>query len=304
MKILKYFLPIMVSTLALLSCNKDEPKKETPGYFVITELTNSESSSLKSTKSTSTSSFDFGDLKASKEFFFLLMNGGDKPIFNISLSTDNSQFSIRPTQVNKLSGGILLNNAVNTGIIPILTLGITHGINLNGVGYVDLLPMGANVSVLTITGQTIDNGDTIEISNSFDISVNAKVMDIELYEGSDKINMENRTGYAALPIGGLGFVSYYSIYDSSMISIKNTGNVDIDLYYGNVEAQDNHILISQSDSVSFKPSDSYAVIVLDGNGTITRYSKIPIGDDGKGYFCLIKDNHDLEAAKNVYNQMP
>ena len=282
----------MVLILSQSSCNKDEVKKETPGYFVIAELKNNESSSLKSTKGTLTSSFDFGDLKASKEFFFLLMNGGDKPIFNITLSTDNSQFNIRPSQVDLLSGGTLLSNAVNTGIIPILTLGITHGINLNGVGYDDLLPMGAKTSVLTITGQTIDNGDTIEISNSFDISVNAKVMDIELYEGSNKINMENRTKSIATPLGGLGFISYYSIYDTSMISIKNIGNVDIDLFYGDITGtQDNHILLSQSDSVSFKPSDIFTAIILDSEGTITKNSKIPMGDDGKGYFCIIKDNH-------------
>jgi hypothetical protein len=282
----------MVLILAHSSCNKDEISKETPGYFVIAELKNSESSSLKSTNGTLTSSFDFGDLKASKEFFFLLMNGGDKPIFNITLFTDNSQFNIRPSHVDQLPGGTLLSNAVNTGIIPILTLGITHGINLNGVGYDDLLPMGVKTSVLTITGQTIDNGDTIEISNSFDFSVNAKVMDIELYEGSNKINLENRTTSVATPLGGLGFITYYSIYDTSMISIKNIGNVDIDLYYGDITGtQDNHILLSQSDSISFKPTDYLTAIVLDSKGTITIPSKIPMGDDGKGYFCINKNNH-------------
>jgi hypothetical protein len=295
MKILKYFIPFMVLTFAQSSCNKEEAKRETPGYFVITELKNSESSSLKSTKSTVGSSFDFGDLKASKEFFFLLTNGGDKPIFNITLSTDDSQFSIRPSKIEKLSGGTLIGNAVNTGIIPILTLGITHGINLNGVGYDALLPMGVKTSVLTITGKTIDNGDTIEISNSFDISVNAKVMDVELYEGANKINMEDRTTSIATPLGGLGFITYYSVYDTSMITIKNVGNVDIDLFYGDITGTiDNYLLLSQADSVSFKPSDWMTAIVLDSKGTITRNSKIPMGDDGKGYFCIIKNNHQLE----------
>jgi hypothetical protein len=294
MKTLKYLGQIVLLIFVITSCkkNNDEVTKKVPGYFVLAELNNNESLSLRIAKSTSTSSYEFGDLRASKEFFFLLTNGGDEPIFNITLSTDNSQFTIRPSQVDKLYGGTLNSNAENTGIIPILTLGINHGTNLNGVGYVDLLPMGVNTSVLTITGQTIDNGDTIEISNSFDISVNAKVMDIELYEGSNKINMENRSKSIATTLGGLGFITYYSIYDTSMIHIKNIGNVDIDLYYGDIlGVQDNHILLLQSDSVSLMPSYIFTAIVLDSKGTITENSRISLGNDGKGYFCFIKDNH-------------
>ena len=293
MKTLKYLAQIMLLIFAVSSCNKDndEANKSTPGYFILAELNNNESSSLKSTENISTSTFDFGDLKASKEFFFLLVNGGDEPIFNITLSTDNSQFNIRPSQIDQISGGTLLNIAENTGIIPILTLGITHGTNLNGVGYDDLLPMGINTSVLTITGQTIDNGDTIEISNSFDISVNAQVMDIELYEGPDKINIANPNGSSSSNLGGLGFLRFYSVYDTSTISIKNIGNVAIDIYYGDTDIQNNHIMISQSDSISINPVDFHTVIVLDSKGTITDNSRIQLGNDGKGYFEIIKDNH-------------
>lgn len=294
MKTLKYLGQIMFLILVITSCKKDneETTHKIPGYFVLAELNNNESSSLKSAKNSSISSFDFGDLKASKEFYFILVNGGDYPIFNISLSTDNSHFNIRPSRVDQLSGGTLISNSKNTGIVPILTLGITHGINLSGVGYDDLLPMGDNKSVLTITGETIENGDTIKISNSFDISVNAKVMDIELYEGSNKIDIAHSTRSISSNLGGLGFLRAYSINDTSMISLKNTGNVDIDLYYGDIMgAQENHILLTQSDSVSLNLPDFFTAFILNSKGTITENSRIQLGNDGKGYFSIIKDNH-------------
>jgi hypothetical protein len=255
---------------------------------------NNKNSSLESAKSVAASNFDFGDLKASKEFFFLLVNGGNEPIFNITLSTDNSQFDVNPSQVPELSGGTIISNAENTGIIPILTLGITHGTNLNGVGFDDLLPMGVNSCVLTITGQTLDNGDTVDISSSFDFSVNAKVMDIELFKDGDIIDIENPTGSvfatALANLGGLGSLRYYSAWDTSAISIKNTGNVGIDVYYGDESNQDNFVSIQESDSVSIDMPNFITVIVLDSKGTITENNRIQLGNDGKGYLSVIKNN--------------
>ena len=291
MKTLKYLAQIMLLFFAVSSCNRDndETNKSTPGYFILAELNNNESSSLKSTENISTSTFDLGDLKASKEFFFLLVNGGVEPIFNIALTTDNSQFNIRPSQVDQLAGGTLLDVAENTGLLPILTLGITHGTNLNGVGYDNLLPMGINTSILTISGKTIDNGDTINISNSFDISVNAKVMDIELYKDSNKIDLTNPNVHGSSNLGGIGWIRIYYVNDTSTINIKNIGNVNIDLYYGNFDNQNNHILISQSDSVSINPvDDCCTVIVLDSKGTITDNSRIQLGDDGRGYLQIMR----------------
>jgi hypothetical protein len=292
MKTLKFLAQIILLIIAISSCNKDnnEVNERTPGYFILAELNNNESSSLKSTENISTSTFDFGDLKASKEFFFLLVNGGDEPIFEIALSTDNSQFNIRPSQVDQLSGGTLLDIAENTGLIPILTLGITHGTNLNGVGYDNLLPMGINTSILTISGKTIDNGDTINISNSYDILVNAQMMDVELYEGSSKINLTNPDSYGSWEQGGLGWIRIYYVNDTCTISIKNIGNVDIDLYYGNRINQNNHMLISQSDSISINPVDLQTIIILDSKGTITDNTRIQLGSDGRGILQIMRIN--------------
>lgn len=128
MKTLNHIAPVILLVFILSSCNKnyEEVNEKKPGYFVLAELNNNKSSTLESSKSISASNFDFGDLKASKEFFFLLVNGGDEPIFNITLSTDNSQFDVNPSQLDELAGGTIINNAESTGIVPILTFGIKH----------------------------------------------------------------------------------------------------------------------------------------------------------------------------------
>ena len=288
---------LIVLTSFIFSCSKDnvniEVNTNTPGSFSLTKVETTKSASLKSAQTKSSSVFDFGDIKASKEYYFLLSNSGDEPIFDINLNLDNSSFNINPKTIDYLSGGIFLKEE-STSIIPMLTLGITHGINLNGVGYSDLLPMGENSSTLEIKGKTIDSGDTIEITSNFDFSAYARVMDIELFEDNSKINLESPRGSGAMSSnpGGLGFIRYYSIYDTSSISVKNIGNVSIDLYYGDPDSQTQMITLNQSDSSTIVLSDFINVLVFDSKGTITDNSRIQLGDDGKGYIAILKDNHE------------
>lgn len=280
---------VLIIILILSACKKDEMiENKKPGYFILTELGNIENSSLKSSKLNENEIFDFGDLKASKEYFFLLLNGGDEPIFNISLVMDNSNFSITPSHLNEIGKGVLIDNN-NTGIVQILTLGITHGLYLNGSGYADLLPIGINTSFLTITGQTINDDDTIDITSNYDISVTALIMDIELYNNSDKIDLTKPgLGKLSTDIDGMESMRYYYVGKTGIISLKNIGNVSIDLYYGNLENQINILVINPSDSLMLDLPNDINILILDGKGTITDYKRIQRGIDGKGYFGITR----------------
>lgn len=296
MNLTKSLFVFIALTLFIYSCSKDngddEVNTNTPGNFSLSRVGTVKKVSLKSAQTKSSGVFNFGDIKASKEYYFLLSNSGDEPIFDIKLNMDNSSFSINPLSIDYLSGGMVIKEE-SKGIIPMLTLGITHGINLNGVGFSDLLPMGENNSTLEINGKTIDGGDTIEISSYFDFSVYARVMDITLFENNSRINLESPRGAGAMSSnpGGLGFVRYYSVYDTSSISVKNTGNVPIDLYYGDPDSQTEMITLNQSDSSIINLSAFINVLVFDSKGTITDNSRIQLGDDGKGYIAIIKDKH-------------
>jgi hypothetical protein len=146
--------------------------------------------------------------------------------------------------------------------IPLGSLGIIHGTQLNGVGFTTLLPMDENSATLTITGRTVENGDTIDLSSDFDFSVHAKIMDIRLFEGEQEISLTDPVGSASMGgvnYGGLGFIRYYH-FTSNGMTIQNAGNVDIDI----------HVL--EMDPL---------------NGTITGDARIQLGNDGKGYFAIL-----------------
>ena len=287
MKRLLYF--IIGSQFIILSCSikdNEEIIKNEPGYFVLTELRDqiksySSNHRLKSPQI----GFDLGDIKASKEFFFLLTNGGDQPIFEIQLITDNESFIISPEKITKLESSTTFNYEENTGFIPIITLGINHGTRLNGVGYSDLLPMNINNSLLTISGKTIKDNDTITISSEFDFTVNAKIMDIKLYEQNTEIDLTSPTGGSSTTLGGLGFMRYYKI-SSNDIEIENIGNVTINLSYGQDKGSKQSIIIDPNVKKQLT-IQNYDTFILDGNGTITDDDRIQLGNDGKGYFRLI-----------------
>lgn len=290
MKITKSIFILLTFSSLLLSCDKDimndEKDKKTPGSFNLTQVSSKKRADSNLIKKSSLMGFDFGEVKASKEFYFLLSNSGDEPIFDIKLSTDVSSFSIIPTSVDYLSGG-----EESVGIIPMLTLGVTHGINLNGVGYSDLLLDGKNTSTLEVKGKTLDSGDTTEVFSRFDVSVFAKVMDVEIYENDSKIDLTSNNGSLGTNLGGLGFMRMYIIDQTSSFSVKNIGNTKIDLYYGNDDNQTQMVTLNQSDSTTIDLTNDLNVIVLDSKGTITDNSRIQLGNDGKGYIAIMKQRN-------------
>lgn len=282
-----------------ISCNKnDEDPTSKSGYFSLTEI---KSPSLKSTQSindeTIKNEFALGDLKASKEFYFLLSNSSDKPIFDINLKTDNSQFNILPESISSLPEN---NSDDNNSFLSLITLGIVHGKQLNGVGYTNLLPMGKNSAKLTITGKIIEGADTIETESDFSFEIDAKVMDIKLTESGAEIDLLKPAG--AITSQKLGEILRYYNVKSKTINIANTGNVDINVatiahadpaeegLYINYKKE---ILLSQNQSTDLEIPDSPAglIISLNSYGTITDYYRIRLGSDGQGYLMVNYGNN-------------
>jgi hypothetical protein len=285
-------IPFLV-LLIITACNKDEETRTTePGYFLLTEIKNP---GLKSTQLTAADSakseFQLGDLKASREFYFLLSNGGDSPIFDIRLESDNPQFTIAPENISKLPGNDPSGDAV---FIPLISLCIIHGRQLNGVGFADLLPMDLNSATLTITGRTIENGDTIDLISEFDFSVNVKKMDIRLFENEQEIDLlsPDGGGMFAFNYGGLGSIRYY-LLTSGNFTLQNTGNVDIGIRLNESDSLGNSAsprdtVLLQHQSIDFELSLNHIVLTLDSDGTVTDDARIQLGNDGKGYFAIVK----------------
>ena len=113
----KYLIPLLIIGLVLISsCKKkeDDNQSKSPGYFILTQ-TNKKSISDNS-QNKNVNDFDLGNIKKSKEFNFSLANGGESPIFDITLGFNNSNFTIYPTNISELnaSGNVSLNQLLKS----------------------------------------------------------------------------------------------------------------------------------------------------------------------------------------------
>lgn len=269
---------LIVLQIMLFSCKKNDDVVENkkPGFFILTELKSFDAGNmLKSAQS----DYNLGDIKASMDYSFILTNGGNQSIFDIVLRTDNESFTITPNEISRLEGNTQFDSISSSGFIPIISLGVVHGTQLNGVGYTDLLPKGVNASVLTISGKTINGSDTISISSNYNFTINAKVMDVKLYVEEVEMDLTTNYGGVSTTLGGLGFMRNYNI-NSSNVEIENIGNVDIDLTYGN-----SNVLLEPNTRERINvPAEM--IFRLNGNGTITDNNRIQLGNDGIGYFSI------------------
>lgn len=275
-------------TLILILCSckveVDDVPLSRPGNFILTEL---RSPTLKNAHLDSVKThFTLGDIKASKEYFFILSNGGDEPIYEVEFKSDNPAFQIFPEKISELPGASKSNS-----IIPLLSLNVIHGVQLNGVGYTDLLPMNLNQATIVVSGKTMEDGNVVIVSSSFSFSVNALMMDLVVYKDSKEVDMYKPSAFVSSNLGGLGFVRLFNI-SAGKTTLKNNGNVDISVV---AYAQDpvNYQMVKGAASPLFigstlelTPQNGLTIFELNSDGTITNDERIQLGNNGKGYFGI------------------
>ncbi len=180
------------------------------GYFVISSVERTTAPSGR-TAAGETVRFDLGTLKASKEFLFMVANGGDEAIFDVSLTTDKPAFEIFPGKIQLVPG------RKGSAIIPLLTVGITHGVNLNGIGNALTLPKGENTATITMSGKTLSGKDTVAVEGKFVVAVDAKVVDAQILSGESVV---------APTKNSWGTVQWL-VEPARTVKLVNTGNVTI-----------------------------------------------------------------------------
>lgn len=282
--------------------NKDENPTNEPGVFVFSQINSMKSASINSSPSNSVSSneFDLGEIKKSSQFYFSLSNGGGTPIFDISLRFRKTGFNIYPKVISSIGTN------ENLTLSPILKVGITHGLNLDGLGSAPLLDKGINIDTLSIYGKTLSGKDTIKIHLDVVIQANAKIADISLHNNSNDINLLNYSYIGSVIYGdslaNSGLDKIRSFIYSDSIKITNTGNVPLEI---SIFSRTDSIFYSQPDFNYYsvlQPGNStrslnlplcqkgrFAYIYgvkVNSNGTVSEINKLPYGSDGKIYFAL------------------
>lgn len=293
MKSLHLFAPFLL-LMFLASCSEDEPKSKKSGYFKLAQV---QSPGTRSTVrnarvgATEETSFNLGEIKASREFYFMLVNGGETDITGVELETNNDAFIISPASISLLPS--VTSEAES--LVPLISLGIEHGPKLNGVGYTDLLPMGTNTAMLTITGSTVENGETVLLESTFTITVDAKTMDITLYSDDQEIDMSVFPAFfsgSEFESGLPGIPGY--VINPENFKIKNTGNTDVTVKIVHQVSE------SQQAAYELEPNESATInfpapttadyylsqITVDGKGTVSERLRLRQGLDGKGYLIV------------------
>lgn len=291
---MKRIVYLFIIIVALFSCEKEKDVEIKPGYFILTEL---KSPHLKSAQADPIKNqFSLGNLKASKEYFFILSNGGESSIFDVQFSSDNPAFKVFPQKINELAGTKTASN-----LIPLVSLNVIHGTRLNGIGYSNLLPMGDNSATITISGKIIENGDSVKIESSYSFNVNAQVMDISIFKDDKEIDLTKPDASSSSNLGGLGFVRMYMV-STNKISIQNKGNVDIyltnysqDQFGTTTKSEVVPILTGQT--IPFILTSEFSTIELESDGTIAPDDRIQLGNNGKGYFGFIY--HKIDTVHSM-----
>jgi hypothetical protein len=280
--------------IVLIGCSENEVQRNpVNGYFTLSQLENE--NGRKSTTLNSEIGFHLGILKASREFYFLLGNGGDSPVQNITLETNHPQFIVSPSHIDLLPGKSSTGNAV----IPLISLGVLHGRQLNGMGRTDLLPLGETEAVVTIKGTVEIDGTPTEVVSMFTMKVDAKVMDVTLFSNEEEIDYRNfNAQYVGFEFeSGLPSIPGYD-FDPANIRIKNTGNVHVEIRLDYTYSGDTFSVIELSPgessslnipNVTDQPDNYFAYLRIESGGTITYQSRVKQGTDGKGHMIL---NHD------------
>ncbi len=221
--------------------------------------------------------FDLGDIRSSKHFGFNLANGGQNSINDISIISDNDFFNFSPTKINSLK-------SVSIGLTQIIGLDVVHGKAINGSALSNIQNKGDNYCNVTITGTTKDDkNQTIQLKTVVKFKINAKVMDLSFYDGSQKIYYETISGSCLSCIKGSGATTLWC--DSTKMTLENTGNVNIKVNYGE---SSNDINTSETveigKKITFNLSNKIYYLEIDGSNTVVDENKFKYFKNGKVYF--------------------
>jgi hypothetical protein len=279
----------LILLMLISSCNMNnvEPEKKA-GYFILTRLSEQSLNNpvTEATLKAGETDFFLGDLRASREFYFLLMNGGDVPIFDVRLETGNEAFIITPDHFDVLPGRTVISDDATPAFIPLITLGVMHGTQLYGIGYTDLLEMGSHSSTITVSGKTLLGTDTITVSDEFIVEIVARVMDISIQDGLEELDLTKWDFAVSSNLGGLGFVRGYDVYNDN-IELRNTGNVQLQVSFGeDWSIPSNSMVLQPEEATAIALVDDHVFLKLDSDGTVADESRIQLGNDGNGYLCL------------------
>lgn len=178
-----------------------------------------------------TASFDidFGEVKATRALQYVIMNVGNRDVFNIN-------FNSRDLKIHPISIGLIPASEVGGDLaaLPIVNITKEHVIPIDGVGSLLDMSVGNFSDTLSMTYQYELSGDTIDVIDDYDVGGTKMGTTIDILFSGEKIENYNVDTYYNLNHDGRGIESWPTIYrwgytesDIDTSRIVNTGNVEM-----------------------------------------------------------------------------
>ena len=229
--------------------------------------------------------YGLGDLKASRTISFLIGNSGTNAINNITITSSSDYLSFTPSTFQVLEGSDSAN-------FELFEIGIEHGIAINGIGYVDILPMGNNSPTFTVSG-TREGGETI--SSTYQLTFNAKVAAFELIIGGVTKDISDGDQSNAGGIYGGTSAAEYFYTNNQSVSIYNSGNTDLSLrLLGHSDGINYNVVFStytvpqgQTVRINTPLSPFNQWVEVAGDNAVFDFNIYDVGNNGKAYFELL-----------------
>ncbi len=160
-----------------------------------------------------TTTFNLGDLRGSKSFYFIIENVGGSNITSINIKSNDSSVVVTPSTIN------VLVPQGQSSILQTVKINILDGIlTENGVGSAPLQSMGDLIKSLDITGYTNDSLITMHVN----MNMTSYIMDADIFTQNDSTRIT-----AVIPPAQ----TWYIPTADSLLFFKNTGNTKLGIRF-------------------------------------------------------------------------
>ena len=197
---------------------------------------------------------DLGAFQHSRDYYFLIVNEGDRSLRNVSISLDAlyDGISIVPNSFDEI---LPIEKAIPNAYIR---LSIEHGLSIDEAVPIPIIPRGDFQVELSVRGNSDDFNPQYRLHSTVALALTSQITDVLFIDDAGPIDLAEPTGRrSSLTFEVLDHYSYF--LKTGPLWAVNTGDVDLFLQFIATGVRENYIV---------RPSDSLRVMESYNSGWI------------------------------------
>lgn len=228
---------------------------------------------------------DLGDVRATRDFYFLLRNRGTAAVndVRVELFGAGEEFSVTPSLIEEVTpfGSTTVEEALASGLIR---LTVEHGISSEGDGsYTPPLSLGPHS--VELRADALGQG-TAATHHSVHVTLDilARVTDISVYDATGEVDLFDSGG--SILTGGFEAGTFVPMYNvSGDVRVVNTGNVDVIVERFYDWRIPEPFLLAPGDEIEVVAGADAYIAIAEGEA-VRDVRKLPLLANGKTYIYL------------------